>query len=93
MKRYVAKRLFTGILTVLVVMVLNFVIVRLAPGNPVSIMAGLDNPNETQMAMLNARYGLDQPLPVQLLKYMGQVFRGDLGTSYTYNQSVASLIG
>lgn len=93
MRRYVAKRLLTGILTVFLVILLNFFIIHLAPGDPVSIMAGLENPSETQKAELNARYGLDKPMPVQLLIYIGQLLRGDLGSSYTYNQSVAGLIG
>lgn len=92
MRRYVAKQVLTGILTILFVMVLNFFIIHLAPGDPVRIIAGLDAPSEEQMALLRARYGLDQPLLTQLYKYVVGLFQGDLGTSYTYNQSVASLI-
>lgn len=92
MRRYIVKQVFTGILTILFVMVLNFFIIHLAPGDPVRIIAGLDAPNEEQMALLRARYGLDQPLLTQLWRYVSNLFRGDLGTSYTYNQSVGSLI-
>lgn len=92
MRRYIGKRLLTGLLTVLVVMVLNFMIIHVAPGDPVRIMAGMEHPSETQMAELRARYGLDKPMFTQLLIYMGQVLRGDLGTSYTYNKPVLTLI-
>ncbi|MBQ9210636.1 MAG: ABC transporter permease [Clostridia bacterium] len=92
MKRYVARRLLTGLLTVVVVMVLNFVIIHAAPGDPVRIMAGMEHPSEAQMEELRVRFGLDKPLWQQLFIYMGQVARGDLGTSYTYNTPVLSLI-
>ena len=92
MRRYIAKQVLMGVLTILFVMVLNFFIIHLAPGDPVRIIAGLDTPNEEQMALLRARYGLDQPLLTQLYKYVVGLFQGDLGTSYTYNQSVSSLI-
>lgn len=92
MRRYIVKQLLTGILTICFVMVLNFFIIHMAPGDPVRIMAGMDNPSEAQMAELRTRYGLDQPLHIQLFRYMQNLLRGDLGTSYTYNQSVESLI-
>lgn len=92
MKRYVLRRLFTGLLTVLMVMVLNFFLMHLAPGDPVKIIAGLDKPDPNAMAALRARYGLDKPLILQLFIYMGNLLRGDLGTSYTYNQPVALLL-
>ena len=92
MKRYIGKRLLTGLLTVVVVMVLNFVIIHVAPGDPVRIMAGMEHPSEAQMNELRIRYGLDKPMWQQLFIYMGQVLRGDLGTSYTYNKPVLSLI-
>lgn len=92
MKRYIFRRLLTGILTILLVMVLNFFLMHLAPGDPVRIMAGMDNPSEAQMEQLRVRYGLDKPLIAQLGIYIGNLFLGDMGVSYTYNQPVASLL-
>lgn len=92
MKRYLGKRVLTGILTVFIVMILNFFIMHLAPGDPIKIIAGMERPNELQMEALRVRYGLDQPLLVQLGQYVGNLLKGDFGTSYTYNQPVAQLI-
>ena len=65
MKRYVIKRFLTGILVVLVSVCINFVLIRSAPGNPVRILAGVDNPNPAQIEALTIKYGLDKSLPEQ----------------------------
>ena len=52
MKRYIAKRLLMSLLTVLIVMVLNFFLIHLAPGDPIRIMAGMDHPNSAQLEEL-----------------------------------------
>ncbi len=57
MGRFIRKRVFTGFLTVLFCLVLNFALVRLAPGNPIRILAGTDNPNPEMIAALEERYG------------------------------------
>ena len=93
MGRYMLRRVGTALLTVALVMVLNFLLMHVAPGDPVQIIAGMNNPSEAQMEALTARYGLDKSLPEQLWIYVKQLVTGDLGTSYTYNQSVNSLIG
>ena len=92
MKRYIGKRLLTGLFTVFLVMILNFVIIHLAPGDPVRIMAGLDHPGEKQMEELRIRYGLDKSIPEQMMIYIGNVLHGDLGTSYTFNKPVLTMI-
>ena len=92
MKRYVAKRVLTGLMTVLIVMVLNFFLIHLAPGDPIRIMAGMDHPSSEQLEVLYTRYGLDKPLLSQLGQYVLNLLHGDFGTSYTYNKPVASLI-
>ena len=80
-------------IVVLVVIGLNFVIVRLAPGDPATIMAGFDNPSEEFKAAISAKYNLDKPLYVQFFTYVGKLMQGDLGESYYSNASVVSLIG
>lgn len=45
MKRYLLKRILTGLLMVVISVAINFTLIRLAPGNPVRIMAGIDTPN------------------------------------------------
>ena len=92
MKKYIVKRLLTALGIVLFVILLNYVIIHLAPGDPVRIMAGFDNPSQEQMDALTQKYGLDQPLYVQFWKYISALFRGDMGISYQYNEPVAQLI-
>ena len=92
MRKYIFKRLLMALGIVLFVILLNYVIIHLAPGDPVRIMAGFDNPSQEQMDALTQKYGLDQPLYVQFWKYISALFRGDMGISYQYNEPVAQLI-
>ena len=79
---------------VLAVVVLNFILVHAAPGDPVETIAGVSGGMSPElMAQLRLQYGLDKPLYVQLAVYMGKVLSGDLGYSYFFNLPVASLIG
>ena len=57
MKRYLLKRILTGLLMVVISVAINFTLIRLAPGNPVRIMAGIDTPNPEQIAQLTAKLG------------------------------------
>ncbi len=92
MKRYILKRVLTGIVIVLVSVCINFVLIRCAPGDPVRILAGLDDPNEDQIAVLTAQYGLDKSIPEQFVVYIGNVLRGDFGFSYVNQKQVIDLI-
>lgn len=76
----------------LVLITLSFFLMRFAPGNPFSSERPL--PPEV-MANINAKYGLDKPVSVQYITYLGNILRGDLGPSfkykdYTVNELVAS---
>jgi len=91
--RFALNRLLLCFGLVLAVVVLNFVLIHAAPGDPVSTIAGVSGGMSPElMAQLRTRYGLDQPLPVQLGVYLAQVARGDLGYSYFFNLPVSSLI-
>ena len=91
--RYAASRLLQGLGLVLAVVVLNFVLVHAAPGDPVETIAGASGGMSPElMAQLRTQYGLDEPLPVQLGVYLGKVARGDLGYSYFFNLPVTSMI-
>ena len=61
---------------------LNYTIIHLAPGDPVLIMAGFDNPSQEQIDALTVKYGLDQPLYVQFWRYFRSLLTGDMGTSF-----------
>lgn len=82
-----------GLVLVLSVVVLNFVLVHAAPGDPVETIAGASGGMSPELrAQLRTQYGLDQPLPTQLSVYLGKVVHGDLGYSYFFNLPVGSLI-
>ncbi len=91
---YILRRLGYGILLLLGVVVLNFLLIHAAPGDPAEVIAGeMGGATEEMMAQIRADYGLDKPLIVQLGLYLGGVATGDLGTSYFFNQPVIELIG
>jgi peptide/nickel transport system permease protein len=88
-----ASRVLQGLALVLAVIVLNFVLVHAAPGDPVETIAGASGGMSPQlMAQLRAQYGLDKPLVVQLGIYLGKVATGDFGYSYFFNLPVTALI-
>lgn len=87
------RKLCHAALLVLAVVVLNFLLIRLAPGDPVETIAGsMGGISEELRAQLRTQYGLDQPLWVQLGTYVGKVLHGDLGFSYFFNLPVSGLI-
>jgi peptide/nickel transport system permease protein len=89
--RYLLRRLAQVLPTVAGLLVLNFCIIHLAPGDPVIALGG-EHGDAAYYAFLRARFGLDRPLPEQLLTYVANVLRGDLGTSFVHGRSVASVI-
>lgn len=87
------KRLAYGIGLVLCVMVLNFFLLQLAPGDPVDALSGVFGAMTPEIrAQITERYGLDKPLLEQLWVYVSSVAQGDLGFSYHFNRPVLELI-
>lgn len=93
MKKYIIKRIITGMIAVMVVFAINFFIIRLAPGDPVTILAGRNNPSQEMIDALREKYGLNQPLHVQFFSYLKNVLRGNFEDSVMYNQPAIQLIG
>ena len=93
MRRYILKRLLTGILMVVISVALNFTLIRLAPGDPVKMIAGLDDPNPEQVRVLTEKYGLDKSIPEQFVIYIKDVLHGDFGYSYVNERPVLEVIG
>ncbi len=91
MTAFIARRLLQMIPVLILVLALVFVIFRLVPGDPAQLILGA-NPDPDSLAALRHKFGLDQPLPVQFLKWLGDAVRGDLGSSRINDQSVVSLI-
>lgn len=82
----------TGIITILIVFTINFILIHLAPGDPVSIIMGKENKDPALRQALMEKYGLDKPLIEQYFYYMRDVLKGDLGTSIIYNRPVSTMI-
>lgn len=80
MLKYFIKRCIAIIPVLFVVSVLAFAFVHMLPGDPARMMAGQDADTST-VEMLRSQLGLDKPLPVQYLTYMGNLAKGDLGIS------------
>jgi ABC-type dipeptide/oligopeptide/nickel transport system permease component len=94
MTRYIIKRIMFIIFSLLGATFLAFTASRLAPGDPVRLMAGDQNVPQEVIAAWQARYGLDQPIPIQYIYYVRNVLQGDFGTSYQYiGMPVMDLIG
>ncbi len=91
---FLFRRLVYGLILMLGVVVLNFLLIRLAPGDPAMVIAGeMGGGDQALLDAIRTQYGLDRPLLTQLGIYLGNVLRGDLGQSYFFNQPVATLIG
>lgn len=91
MRRYVIRRLIGLIPVLLGVIFVTMLTIELIPGDPVAIMLG-ENAREEQVEALRKHLGLDQPLPVRYVKYVGNVLTGDLGRSIQTNRSVLAEI-
>ncbi len=91
MGRYIAKRLVLLLIIIFFVSIAAFFLVHLLPGNPAVAILG---PNDTPQnaAILNHQLGLDKSLWVQYFIWIGHVFQGDLGQSYTTHQATTSII-
>ena len=89
--KYIGKRLLISVVTLFVILVVLFLIVKLLPGSPINN----ERLSETQRAAIEARYGLDQPILTQFVNYVKNMLTGDFGVSYNMykDMPVASLVG
>ena len=91
--RVTITRLIYAIALLLAVLVLNFTLIHLAPGDVADTIAqSMGGADEEILARIRADYGLDQPFIVQLGNYMARILRFDLGYSFFYNMPVTELI-
>jgi oligopeptide transport system permease protein len=90
MRVLLLKRLLDGLLTLLLITVVTFFLIRLLPGGP------FDQERRVPLAVqrnLEAQYHLHDPIPVQLVAYIGHLLQGDLGPSYQYkSRRVQSIV-
>ena len=92
MGRFVVRRLFQAIPTFFGITLLAFAVLRLAPGDPVLLLFGAQNLRAEEIEALRVSYGLDQPLPVQYISWLGHVLSGDFGRSFLYKRPVIEMI-
>ncbi len=85
------RRLVSLVITLFTVSLIIYLVMGLLPGDPAAIMLGTSASPDT-LAALQKQMGLDQPLLLRYIHWLGGVFRGDLGQSYTYGVPVAGLI-
>lgn len=78
MAKYIAKRIGMAIVTILIIATLTFLLMNAVPGSPFMTERGT---TQEQMDILEAKYGLDKPLPIQLKNYLVNFAKGDMGTS------------
>ena len=92
MSRYLVERLFHGVLVLFGITLVGFVLINLT-GDPVRIMLGPDA-TQQQVDAVRQEMGLDQPLPVQYVRYMTSLLtgRGQLGRSFLYSDSAINLV-
>jgi peptide/nickel transport system permease protein len=90
---YIARRLLQAIPIVLAIVVINFLLLQLAEGDAADVLAGeAGSATPEYLAQLRAKFGLDQPLYVQLFAYVKNILTLDLGYSFRYELSVFDLI-
>ena len=91
MIRFIIRRLISLIPTLFLIVTFSFFIMKVAPGGPFSAER---NPPPEVLANINKVYHLDEPLPKQYVRYLGNMLRGDLGPSFRYKDyTVNDLIG
>ena len=91
MTRFLTSRVLSLAFVLWLVTIIAFVMIRLAPGDPSAVMLGSDA-SPKAVAEFRAAYGLDRPIPVQYLAWLGHVVRGDLGTSIYLGRPVTTAI-
>jgi len=88
---YLVKRVLLGLLIVVLAVTLLFCMIHMVPGDPARILLG---PRATpeMITTISAQMGLDKPLPIQILKFFGNLLRGDMGMDVITNRPVATIV-
>ncbi len=88
---FLIRRLIQSLILILILILVNFLLIHLAPGDPVHLLAGQSG-DEKYFEFIRAKFGLNQSLASQLWIYLTSVLRGDVGYSLGYQQSVFGVI-
>jgi len=96
MTAFIIRRLIQGVVVLLIMTLIVFFSMRLLPGDPLTIFMGQQassgGMSEEQLEGMRRFYGLDKPLPVQYVSWLGGIFKGNLGKSIYYRQDVGGLL-
>ncbi|MBG9387983.1 ABC transporter permease [Caenimonas aquaedulcis] len=92
MSSFLARRIAVALLLLLGVSVIGFSILNLAPGGPLSMLAATGDLSQEDLKRLGTQMGLDDPLPVQYLRWLGHLLEGDWGRSYRDHLPVLEII-
>lgn len=92
MLRYTVRRLLGAIPLIFGISLISFLFMQLAPGGPDAMFARSGRMSEEQLNAIRRNMGLDQPIPVQYVRWLGNLLKGDLGTSYVQHRPVAIII-
>lgn len=90
--RYVVRRLTQVVPAVAGILVVGFLLIQLAPGDPILALAG-EHGDAEYYALMREKFGLDEPLWVQLGAFASNAVRGDFGVSYTHGRPALDVIG
>jgi peptide/nickel transport system permease protein len=91
--RFASKKLASAVLTVFLITCVNFVIFRMAPGDPVRMMFGDPRVSAEQMQKVREQFGLDQSMGGQFISYMKELAKGNMGISFSQKRPVIEAIG
>ncbi|AYV68568.1 MULTISPECIES: oligopeptide ABC transporter permease [Niallia] len=84
MTRYLLRRLWYMFLTLFIIATVSFFLMKFLPGSP---LKAEDKLSEEQKAIVLEKYGLDDPIPVQYVRYLGNLVQGDLGVSFAFDNT------
>ncbi len=91
MLQYILRRTLYAIPVVFAILIVTFSLARAIPGDPCTAMLG-EKATQEACEKFNRRFGLDQPLPIQLGIYIGNVLRGDLGDSIRFGRPIMQMV-
>jgi peptide/nickel transport system permease protein len=98
MVQYLIKRIFLAVITVWAITILSFIIIQAPPGDYLTayvaqLQASGSQIQQGEADALRIQYGLDQPITIQYIKWIGQMAQGNFGMSMNYNRPVTEVIG
>ena len=96
MTTYIIRRLLQALIVLILVTLLVFFVMRLLPGDPLLIYMAktsqMEAMSQEMLDKLRHEFGLDKPIILQYVNWMGNIFRGDFGTSLFYHEQVRNLM-